>query len=470
MTETIPPNGTWFAPAGRASDEELDRLVEIARNDPLVSLLLEAVDGNLLVLNEQRQVLAANPAVLEHMAEHDELCLVGLRPGEVLDCVHYTEGPDGCGTAKHCATCGAVISVVQSQRSNGVATSECRMAMERDGRRRAAEFKVRSTPMQVGAHKLTVLLMQDVSSEKRREVLERVFFHDVLNTIGGIRGWTEKLTSAEARTTGDRLVSLVDRLVGDIGHHRAIFDAESDTMVVRPRSVAAEALLAEVETLFRGQPAAEDREIVFEAASGATLITDPFLMVRVLNNMVKNAVEATPPGGRVRVWFDDRGERPGFFVHNPGAIPGDVARHVFERAFSTKGEPGRGLGTYSMKLLGERYLHCEVSFTTSESEGTTFCLLLPAESTRDGLDRTEISAEASVWSTSVEGVAERAANLTAVLRGTLHAAASGGYVDRLDALLDEVERVDAQLASALREMVERYDYEALIAAVKGEQE
>ena len=50
---------------------------------------------------------------------------------------------------------------------------------------------------------------------------------------------------------------------------------------------------------------------------------------------------------------------------------------IFQRYYSTKGEPGRGLGTYSMKLFGEQYLGGEVRFDTSESEGTVFSLRLP---------------------------------------------------------------------------------------------
>ena len=49
---------------------------------------------------------------------------------------------------------------------------------------------------------------------------------------------------------------------------------------------------------------------------------------------------------------------------------------IFQRSFSTKGE-GRGLGTYSMKLLTERYLGGRVSFTTSADEGTIFKVALP---------------------------------------------------------------------------------------------
>jgi sensor histidine kinase regulating citrate/malate metabolism len=49
---------------------------------------------------------------------------------------------------------------------------------------------------------------------------------------------------------------------------------------------------------------------------------------------------------------------------------------IFQRSFSTKGA-GRGLGTYSIKLLGERYLHGTVSFASSAEQGTIFQISLP---------------------------------------------------------------------------------------------
>jgi sensor histidine kinase regulating citrate/malate metabolism len=44
---------------------------------------------------------------------------------------------------------------------------------------------------------------------------------------------------------------------------------------------------------------------------------------------------------------------------------------MFKRSFTTKGI-GRGLGTYSMKLLGEKYLKGKVGFESSKQNGTTF--------------------------------------------------------------------------------------------------
>lgn len=55
----------------------------------------------------------------------------------------------------------------------------------------------------------------------------------------------------------------------------------------------------------------------------------------------------------------------------------EVQLQLFQRSFSTKGQSGRGIGTYSMKLLSERYLGGKVEFTSREPEGTVFTLTIP---------------------------------------------------------------------------------------------
>ena len=108
-----------------------------------------------------------------------------------------------------------------------------------------------------------------------------------------------------------------------------------------------------------------------------TIITDRQLLRRVLGNMLKNALEATLPHGTVTLSCMDGGDAMTFCVHNPGVMPPEVQLQIFQRSFSTKGESGRGIGTYSMKLFGERYLGGTIDFVSNQEEGTTFHLRLP---------------------------------------------------------------------------------------------
>lgn len=59
------------------------------------------------------------------------------------------------------------------------------------------------------------------------------------------------------------------------------------------------------------------------------------------------------------------------YVHNNKYIPRNIQLQIFKRSFSTKGK-GRGLGTYSMKLIGEDHLKGYIRFTSEKDKGTRF--------------------------------------------------------------------------------------------------
>lgn len=90
-----------------------------------------------------------------------------------------------------------------------------------------------------------------------------------------------------------------------------------------------------------------------------------------------NALEAIQPGEAARLSFTLEDGHPVFSVHNPGSIPEEISLQIFHRSFSSKSKSGRGIGTHSMKLLGENYLNGKVGFRTSPQEGTTFFIRLP---------------------------------------------------------------------------------------------
>jgi sensor histidine kinase regulating citrate/malate metabolism len=68
-----------------------------------------------------------------------------------------------------------------------------------------------------------------------------------------------------------------------------------------------------------------------------------------------------------------------FKVHNPGVIPGDIQKQIFQRSFTTKEGSGRGIGTHSVKLLTEGYLGGAAAFTSDADNGTTFTVEIPRE-------------------------------------------------------------------------------------------
>ncbi len=62
-------------------------------------------------------------------------------------------------------------------------------------------------------------------------------------------------------------------------------------------------------------------------------------------------------------------------MKNAGVIPSDVQMQIFQRSFSTKGK-GRGIGTYSIRLLTENYLKGKASFVSNNTDDTIFSIEL----------------------------------------------------------------------------------------------
>ena len=73
-----------------------------------------------------------------------------------------------------------------------------------------------------------------------------------------------------------------------------------------------------------------------------------------LANLLKNASEAAPEGGRVEVRLEREPDGAPFarvVIRNPGEVPRDVRARFFEK-YATSGKPGgTGLGAYSALLL-----------------------------------------------------------------------------------------------------------------------
>lgn len=366
---------TQFAPAERL--KKADIKVQAARflNDGVPLRMMDAVPNIILILNSQRQVIYANKALFEGL-NIDEEAVFGFRPGELLDCVHAFENEAGCGTTEFCSQCGAVNAILSSQKGiNDV--RECRIT-QRNGD--ALDLRVWSSWFDLEGERYTIFTLTDISHEKRRRALERIFFHDILNTTCSLQ-FTSYLLKGADQAEKEDLIENVSRITETLNEEivaqRTLTNAENDELFVQVSLFNSYELLQEMASITSHNELAKLRRIICSPTSvNMDLSTDRVLLKRVVVNMIKNALEAARTGDSVTLGAKSSGQKVQFWVHNPGFIPREVQLQIFQRSFSTKGT-GRGLGTYSIKLLTERYLKGIVSFTTSPEEGTTFMITIP---------------------------------------------------------------------------------------------
>ena len=366
------------APPGRATPTEVAGQADLCLGDLVARAVLEAVDTYAVIMNEQRQIVAANPTLIEALVREGIADPQGIRVGEAIECVHRAEGPDGCGTARACGRCGMMDAVTAAWQTRKAATSEWLISIRREGRWEAREFSVRAMPLSVAGQGLMLVTFQDISSTKRRDALERVFIHDLMNSLEGLQGWADMLrgAGAEPAVVAERVLEVAGHLKAEVESQHRLLLAESGEVVVDLRLVSPEQILDQLEESLG--PVAVARMLRLPSpAQTAPVHTDPAILCRVLGNMVQNALEALPQGGQAKVWYQVCAGHPTFFVQNPGCLAPEIADRVFQRSFSTKAARGRGLGTYAMKVLGETVLGGKVGFTTNWEEGTRFHIELP---------------------------------------------------------------------------------------------
>lgn len=354
--------------------EYIRRQVSRFTDQPLARQLLDAMPGVVLALTPEGRVVYANRSTLELLGREDQRAILGLRFGEVLGCVHAFETPEGCGATEFCRTCGAKCAILSSQRER-TTVEEWRVTRQQDEGMDASVLHVWVTPFEISGNQFTIFACVDISGEKRRRALERIFFHDVLNTAAMLLATTALILDEDNDTVEElkpKAYRLTRRLVGEIEAQRDLSEAENGELSVKPAAIRSLEFLRQITDMYAGRSVAEARRIrVADDAEDITFVSDPTPLERVIGNMVKNALEASQPGQTVTLGCRIEGGHIEFWVHNEAFMPEEVQLQIFQRAFSTKGR-GRGLGTYSMRLLSQRYLSGDVTFTSSDEGGTTF--------------------------------------------------------------------------------------------------
>jgi len=373
---------TYYAPERRATPERIAGQSRYFTEAWFFGELLHSLPLMVLILNEERQTVYANRAVLETVGAADLQSVLGQRPGEVFRCCHAGDPPGGCGTTIFCGYCGAANAILSSQ-AGRPAVEECRLLVRRGGGEEALDLRVWTKPINVNGERFTLCAMTNIADEKRRQFLEDIFLHDIMNTMTALRGFSFLAADdadPNARAAYLRqIASLTERSIEEIEAHKHLVEAEEGELKLNLKRASALTLLRQILDSYSRPEALNRRRVrLDDNCQDVEFETDTTLLRRVLGNMVKNAIEASVPGETVTLACRLEEGRVAFRVHNPTYMPENVRLQVFNRSFSTKAA-GRGLGTYAMRFLTETYLGGTISFTSSEAEGTTFVARYPVK-------------------------------------------------------------------------------------------
>jgi len=190
----------------------------------------------------------------------------------------------------------------------------------------------------------------------------------------------ERTWDPEAADAKEKLTRFSSGMVDQIDSLSSIAE-EFAHFAKMPRSKPAEMnLAAAVQSAIELFKDTTEAQIAFVQEPGITVnvIADNEHMVRVFNNLIKNALESIPEEkeGRIDVRIWEEGETVHVSVQDNGnGIPADIQERIFMPNFTTR-STGMGLGLAMVKRMVETP-GGKVWFESTIGEGTTFYVSIP---------------------------------------------------------------------------------------------
>lgn len=147
---------------------------------------------------------------------------------------------------------------------------------------------------------------------------------------------------------------------------------------LRITKIALSPIIKEVLSVY--EPEAEKRRISFQLDWPTDLPevnADPRLFYQVMNNLIKNSVEAMSDPGIIRIRGTVQEAHLCVAVEDTGSgIDPDVLKHIFDPFFTTKGKKGTGLGMSIVKTIIDAH-RGTIECLSDTEKGTTVILRLP---------------------------------------------------------------------------------------------
>jgi len=223
------------------------------------------------------------------------------------------------------------------------------------------------------------------SNELRRQMTADIA-HDLRTPLTVIKGYTEALRDGDlppTQVTFETMyqeAQLLSHLIDDL---RVLSLADAGELTLNRRATAPQELLSQAQAAYLPQAREADVALVIELDEAVPDVSvDPERMVRVLENLIGNALRYTAAGGQITLGACTHEAGILLSVCDTGSgIPPEDLPHIFDRFY--RGDAARqaddgesGLGLAIAKSLVEAH-GGTIAVSSTVGQGTRFEIVLP---------------------------------------------------------------------------------------------
>jgi signal transduction histidine kinase/putative methionine-R-sulfoxide reductase with GAF domain len=200
--------------------------------------------------------------------------------------------------------------------------------------------------------------------------------HDLKTPMTIISGYGQLMAASDDAAQREKYVEQIQRqfdlMAGMTREVLAFARGDTDLVV---RKVYVNRFTEELTTQLAAATAGRGIDFALDAKFDGVAYFDEQKLLRVFHNLARNAVEAMPDGGRLRVTVDKQGNDLVWAVSDNGpGIPPELRGRLFE-LFATGKKGGTGLGLAIVKKIVDDH-HGTITCDSGPT-GTTFTLRLP---------------------------------------------------------------------------------------------
>ncbi len=254
-------------------------IAELLNEEGFLKSLFESIPCGVLIVDRDRRVHAMNDTI-EKMSGISQDRAFNRRGGEILNCVHASKSPEGCGFSNECRDCQIRKTALDAIAGRKINRTMAKAQLCINGKSRELKFLISAAPFDHDHERLAIVILEDITelnTLRTRLRAEQSFsgiigcdlrMNELFQTIRDVTDFNVPVLIQGESGTGKELVAAAIHNEGP----RAGKLFVPINCAALPEGILESELFGHVKGAFTG--ALRDKKGRFELADGGTIFLD----------------------------------------------------------------------------------------------------------------------------------------------------------------------------------------------------